>query len=475
MKKTKIICTIGPVTADEKSLKKLVDSGMNIARLNGSHNTVDWHKSTIQLIRSINPHIAILLDLPGRKIRTKLVDYEHHFCEGDNVVFTTDQECDGIQKIALNYENLHKLLKKKNRILADDGTLEFEVIAVEERDIHCIAKVSGSIKPSKGINVPFIKMDSPLVSQSDIKLIELCKNESVDFIGVSFVDSGEQLKEVYKYIEGSSLEVIAKVENQFGMENLNSIVDNSFGILIDRGDLSAETNIVQLPIMQKQIIKAANRLGKPVIVATEMLHTMIENPFPTKSEVNDIANAILDGASAIMLSGETAAGKHPFAACKMMKDVAEETERELLYQSIKHENVSKDISGIIAKSIFSGSKELDITKIIAITYSGFAARMIALQRPQQEIIVITDTQEKTRQFNLLWGVSAYVGNFTFIPTDSYNSVDCLKMLYKSSILDKSDRVILTGVKFPNPRKNTTMNYIEIHNISDLIETFSWDE
>ena len=376
-------------------------------------------------------------------------------------------------KVLVNYDKLHLDLKKGDTILADDGTLKFTVTAVKGKDISCLAEVSGILKAAKGINVPYIKMRSPLVSKKDIINLTMCKEEGVDFVGVSFVDSGAQLKEVYKYLEGSSAEVIAKVENQFGLDNLDSIVENSFGILIDRGDLGAETQISNIPLMQKRIIKTANKYGKPVIVATEMLHTMIENPFPTKSEVNDIANAVLDGASALMLSGETAVGEYPFDACKLMKDVSLVTEDYLYGNNTSIIREKHDTSSVVAECVKIACSSLDITKIVAITYSGFSARMIALHRPKQNIYVVTDSIEKCRQFNLFWGVSSKISEFKFTPTDAESSKNALNSLYNDCILDNSDNVIVTAVRYPNPKVNTTMNFIEIHKIKDLSEIFSW--
>lgn len=471
--KTKIVCTVGPKTNDIRSIEKLIDSGMTMARLNGSHNSLDWHIETIDMIRKVDPYLPILFDLPGRKIRTAKESPDLSFEKNDKVVFTTNQNNIQADKVLVNYDKLHLDLKEGDTILADDGTLKFTVTALKGKDISCLAEVSGILKAAKGINVPYIKMSSPLVSKKDIINITMCKEQGVDFVGVSFVDSGAQLKEVYKYLEGSFTEVIAKVENQFGLDNLDSIVENSFGILIDRGDLGAETQITNIPLMQKRIIKTANKYGKPVIVATEMLHTMIDNPFPTKSEVNDIANAVLDGASALMLSGETAVGEYPFEACKLMKDVSLATEEYLCENNPLNFEEKHDTSAVVAECIKIACSSLEITKIVAITYSGFSARMIALHRPKQGIHVVTDSIEKCRQLNLLWGVKSTISNFKFIPTDAESSKNALHSLYKNGILDGDDTVILTAVRYPNPKVNTTMNFFEIHKIKDLLEIFSW--
>lgn len=472
--KTKIVCTIGPKTDDSISIKKLIKNGMTMARLNGSHNTLDWHIRTIKLIRKIDPYLPIIFDLPGRKIRTAKSNQNYFFNKNETIIFTTNNKYKGNEKILVNYEKLHLDLKKRDTILADDGTLKFTVTSIKGNDIFCKSHLSGVLKPSKGINVPYIKMRSPLVSKKDISILKMCKDQGVDFVGVSFVDSGKQLKEVYKYLRGSCTEVIAKVENQFGLDNLESIVENSFGILIDRGDLGAETKISNIPLMQKKIIETADKYGKPVIVATEILHTMIENPFPTKSEVSDIANAVLDGASALMLSGETAVGKYPFEACRLMQEVALTTEEYLCQNQIEISQVKQNTSDVIAESIKTACLELDISKIIAITLSGFSARMISLNRPVQDILVVTDGIEKSRQLNLLWGVRSFVSNFEFKPTDAEGTKNALKDLYNNKILNKKDTVVVTAVKYPNPKVKTTMNFLEIHKIKDLVDIFSWD-
>ncbi|MDB4188294.1 pyruvate kinase [bacterium] len=472
--KTKIVCTIGPKTEDVPSISRLIEAGMTMARLNGSHNNLDWHIAVIKRIREVDPYLPILFDLPGRKIRTSQSNKNLAFDKQDQVVFTTDQHYSGFNKVVINYEKLHLDLKAGDTLLADDGTLKFTVLEIRGVDIFCQADVSGVLKPAKGINVPYIKMSAPLVSEKDSARIEMCKEQGVDFVGVSFVDSGEQLQEVYKQLSGSSIEVIAKVENQFGLDNLDSIVQNAFGILIDRGDLGAETKISNIPLMQKKIIKTANKYGKPVIVATEMLHTMIDNPFPTKSEVNDIANAVLDGASALMLSGETAVGDYPFEACRLMQEVALVTEESLNSNSGFDFEIENNTSDVVAKCINLACASLDITKIISVTYSGFSARMISLYRPKQSIFVVTDTVEKCRQLNLLWGVQASVSEFSFTPTDANNTKDALKNLYKKGVLVSKDTVIITAVRYPNPKVNTTMNFFEIHRIQDMTEIFSWD-
>lgn len=475
MKKTKIVATLGPETAKPDAIKKLIDCGMSVVRLNGSHNTIEWHIETIRTVRSVNPMIPILVDLPGRKIRTAAFNHQFTFKAGETLILTSDLEYKGKDKAVVNYANLHKDLKVGDNILADDGTLKFIVRKIEGKDLLCEALVTGTLKQCKGINVPYVKVNTPLISERDIRIMEMCKKENVDFVGVSFVESGTHVEEVYKHLEGSKVEVIAKVENQFGVDNLESIVQKSFGILIDRGDLSAETKIENISLQQKRILREATRFGKPVIVATEMLHTMIENPVPTKAEVNDITNAILDGGSATMLSGESAVGKFPFAAVEVMKNIALEVESFQGHADGLNLNITtNDTPNVIGKCISEVSRNLPITKIICFTNSGFAARMISRYRLNQDIIAVTDSVDKARKFNLYWGVMPYCSSkIEFKPEKSEHITYGLKELYENKIITKEDTIVVTAVRFPSKTSQTRMNYFEIHNVRDLIEALSW--
>jgi pyruvate kinase len=339
-KKTKVVCTIGPKTADPESIKQLISLGMNIVRLNGSHNTIDWHRSVIRTIRDVNAAIPILVDLPGRKIRTQKGDYVINFKINDILIFTSNLSTDPQEKISLNYNGLHDDVSPGNIILADDGTLKFIVDKIVEKDIYVKALSNGKLTSAKGINVPYVKVKSKLISDKDMAVLDLCKSEGVDYVGVSFVENANHVKEVYSLLSGAGTKVISKIENQFGLNNLGEIMAESAAILVDRGDLSAETNSMQVGVNQKIILDRANKFGCPVIIATEMLHTMIENPQPTRAEVLDITCAVFDGASAVMMSGETAIGKYPFEACKTMSDVIIEAENYMADIGLVFERLS---------------------------------------------------------------------------------------------------------------------------------------
>jgi pyruvate kinase len=474
VKKTRIVCTIGPTTNDRESLLKLYELGMNIVRLNGSHNSLQWHIDSIKTIRKTLPSVPILVDLPGRKIRTTKVDHVFEFKTGDQLLFTTNQKYSNKDKVVVNYSELHKDLHPGNIILADDGTLKFRVERIEDQDIYTSALCSGVLKSAKGINVPFVRVNTPLVSDRDIEIIKMCIEMGVEFVGVSFVESGEHLKEVIKHVENTSLNIISKIENQFGLDNLESILENSFGILVDRGDLSAETEVANISIKQKEILKRAKKLGKPVIIATEMLHTMIENPMPTKAEVNDVTNAVLDGASAVMMSGETAAGKYPFEACKVMSDIVIEAELYLKNNLTRETDILvKNIPNIIGHCVSELCYNLPITKVVCLTSSGYAASQISRYRMPQELIVVTDEESKQRAYNLYWGALCVRMDVKFKPDNSEQMISVLKELFKAKVLKISDVVVATAVRYPNPKALTKMNYLEVHNIADLVDVFGW--
>lgn len=326
MSHTRIVCTIGPATLNEATLLLLHEAGLSVARLNGSHNTLEWHQSAVEKIRKVLPNVPILLDIPGRKIRTLPLKHEPKFTVGDSIILTTDLSHDGTNKVPVDYAELHKDLKIGNKIMADDGTIEFSVERIVGCDIHCRAKTSGQLKSQKGINVPFVQLNTPLVTERDKKLIAFACENKVDYIGLSFVESAEQIEIFRRLIKTYCPRIVAKIENQGGIRNLKAIVRSADAIMIDRGDLAAETSLYNVAVMQKNIIAVAKEFGCPVIVATGMLHSMIQNSFPTKAEVSDITNAVLDGCSATMLSGETAIGLFPVEAVRTMKKVIEAAE-----------------------------------------------------------------------------------------------------------------------------------------------------
>ena len=338
MSRTQIVATIGPATASPEMLRELAHAGMSVARLNGSHNELDWHADTIALIRETLPNTPILLDVPGRKIRTTQLKIEPRFKAGDEIVLTTDASYSGNDKVPVNYPSLHEDLKAGDKVLADDGTLSFNVTKVVGEDIVLEAECDGQLKSRKGINVPFVQLRTPLITQRDRDMMAFAVEHGVDFVGISFVESARHIDAIRELGDGAWPRIVAKVENQGGLNNVEEILDATDAVMIDRGDLSVETNIENVAIYQKRVLQAAKEHNKPVIVATEMLHTMIEARNPTKAEVSDITNAVLDGCAATMLSGETAVGGYPVEAVKTMRRIADAAMDHVVGSDTPHEN-----------------------------------------------------------------------------------------------------------------------------------------
>lgn len=473
MQQTKIVATIGPASCDSASLTGLHKRGMSVARLNGSHADLVWHRNAILLIRATLPDVPILLDIPGRKIRTTTLAHEPSFATGDSITLTTDLSFDGRLKVPVNYANLSLDLSVGDRILADDGTLNFEVISISGADIVCRAGNDGTLRSCKGINVPYVKLNTALVTDRDRKMVAFAKELGVDFIGISFVESAQHVEAIRELVDGPLPRILAKVENQGGLDNLDEIVQAADAIMIDRGDLSVETSIETLAIYQKKIIGRARAAGKPVIVATEMLHSMIQNDFPTKAEVADITNAVLDGCSATMLSGETAVGRFPFQAVDTMRRVCDAAfHHSQVMQSAQAEAGAANASQVMEDAIALILRSLPITKVVAITRSGYAARMLSSRAISQPILAMSDDPAMARSFNLCSGVEGVSFDAPFQRGSADHIKACIHELYDTGRVTESDMILVTGLIYP--RSGTRMNLIQIHKISDLVEEFQWD-
>jgi pyruvate kinase len=469
---TKIVATIGPATANPASLLALLKAGMSVARLNGSHADLDWHRATVRMLRDSVPDVPILLDIPGRKIRTIGLAHEPSFGVGDVVVLTTDTSFDGRVKVPVNYRNLHLDLRPGHTILADDGTLRFTVDAIDGADIHCRAMSAGTLRSRKGINVPFVHLGTELVTDRDRQMVAFAKDTGVDFIGISFVESAAHVRAIRDLVGGRTPQILAKVENQGGLDRVDEIVGEADAIMIDRGDLSVETSLESVAISQKRIIDRARLAGKPVVVATEMLHSMIVNDVPTKAEVVDISNAVLDGCSATMLSGETAIGSFPVSAVTLMRGVADAAFAHLLEQHGSAAPASTPANALV-DAIAQILRAMPITKVVAITRSGFAARMLSARSVPQPILAISDDAAVARSFNILAGVEGFYTEVPFPRGSADHIKGCLHYLYERGRLDVDDFVLITGVVYP--RSGTRMNMLQVHRVADLVDEFGWEQ
>lgn len=468
--RTKIVATIGPATNSAEAIRELREAGFGVARLNLSHADLDWHAAAIALLRETVPDVPILLDIPGRKIRTIQLAYEPTFEKGDVLILTTDTSHDGTEKVPVNYENLHCDLKEGNVILADDGTLRFEVVKIDGPDIHMRASSKGQLKSRKGINVPYVKLGTQLLTDRDRQIIQFAKDQGADYVGISFVESAEHVEQIRKLIGGPSPRIVSKIENQGGLDNMDEVIEASDAIMIDRGDLSVETSLHNLAVMQKQIIEAARRSATPVIVATEMLHTMINGPYPTKAEVTDIANAVFDGCSCTMLSGETAVGMNPHEAVEIMHQVIESAEAHE-HRGSDDEKPEGSIPGAVADAIAVMCKRLPITKIVTVTLGGFSARMISSRRPSQPILAVTNDPAAARAFNLYPGTRGIAVEIPFSRESTDHIAQCLEELWHRGDIVNEDMVLVTSVEYPN--SGNKMNMIATHVVADLAKALGW--
>lgn len=417
IKMTKIVCTIGPKSEKKEVLEKLILSGMNIMRLNFSHGDFEEHGARIKTIRELREktgkHVAVLLDTKGPEIRTGSFaegDVKYDLVEGQSIVVTTDYSFKGnSQKISVSYKDLNKDLKPGNIILIDDGLIALEVNEIKGEEIFCTVKNSGSLGQKKGVNLPNVSVSLPALADKDIEDLKFGCREGVDFVAASFIRKASDVREVRRILDengGKDIKIISKIENQEGVDNFDEILKESDGIMVARGDLGVEVHVEDVPFMQKMMIKKCNEAGKPVITATQMLDSMMRNPRPTRAEAGDVANAILDGTDAVMLSGESANGKYPVEAVKTMAKISARTDKYGVPKlSFPH---PKNTTEAISKVAVETAEALDAKLIVCWTKTGRAAKMIRKYNPTMPIIALTDSEKTARFLSLVRGVRANV-------------------------------------------------------------------
>ena len=421
MKKTKIICTVGPASNNAETLEKMIQAGMNIARLNFSHGTSAEHKANFDLIKEISgktgAHIGLLLDTKGPEIRTgKFNAEEIYLVEGQAFTLTSRDLIGDTTIVSMSYKELSTCVKAGDRILIDDGLIELMVTAINGEDVQCIVVNSGIVKNNKGINLPGIKTNLPAISEKDYADILFGIENDIDYIAASFIRTAyniDEIRRILKENRGSHIKIIAKIENMEGVDNIDEIIEAADGIMIARGDLGVEIPMEEVPLTQKKIIKKCNFAGKPVITATQMLDSMMRNPRPTRAEVADVANAIFDGTDAIMLSGETASGRYPVEAVLKMTAIALAAEHDLNFESLlKDRNRIKDtsITDAIGYATCTSAAGLKATAILTPTTSGHTPMVVSKFRPKAPIIATTTTERTARRLSIAWGVYPIVIN-----------------------------------------------------------------
>lgn len=414
MRKTKIICTIGPASESEEKLRELMLAGMNVARFNFSHGSHEEHKKkfarVIKVSGELNLPIGTLLDTKGPEIRLRdFKDGKTELVAGQRFTLTTEEILGDSERASITYKNLKNDITTGMSILIDDGLIEMIVDEITDTEIICTVVNGGMVSNHKGVNVPNAILSMPYINDSDRADIIFGCEMGFDFIAASFTRSKEDILELRKILDehNSTMKVIAKIENMQGIQNLEEILSVSDGIMVARGDMGVEVPMEEVPVLQKKMIKMAEAQGKHVITATQMLESMIKNPRPTRAEATDIANAIYDGTTAIMLSGESAAGLYPVEAVKTMARIAERSERDIDYASRMKRRVgtiTPDITNAISHATCTTATDLDAAAIVTVTMSGFTAGMISRYKPQCPIIACAVNPRVCRQLNLCWGV-----------------------------------------------------------------------
>ena len=415
MRKTKIICTLGPATDRDDVLRQLIENGLDVARFNFSHGTHEEQKARMDKLKELREElkvpVAILLDTKGPEIRTGLFAEGKVMLEVGQEFTLTARDVEGTNEIvSVTYENLPNEVEAGTKILVDDGLIELTVMSVEGEDIHCRVENGGAVSNRKGINVPGIELQIPYLSEKDKSDILFGIEQDVDFIAASFTRTKEDILELRQLLKeggGENINIIAKIENNQGVQNIDDIIDVVDGIMVARGDMGVEIPEEEVPIIQKEIIQKVFAAGKIVITATQMLDSMMKNPRPTRAETTDVANAVFDGTSALMLSGETANGAYPVQALKTMSKIAERAEKAIDYKSrfrTRTPYSNPDITDAVCHSTCSTAYDLNTKAIVVVTQSGFSARMISRYRPGCVIIGCAIKEKVCRQLNLSWGV-----------------------------------------------------------------------
>jgi pyruvate kinase len=469
MTRTKIVATIGPASNTRPVLEKMVEAGMNVARLNFSHGSYEQHGEVIKTIRSLsrtmNKPIGILLDLQGPKIRTgTLKNGEPAVLEKGNKIRITTEKIEGTaEKVSTTYADLPGDVKKGDRLLIDDGLIELKVLFKRKETITCEIVNGGILKEHKGINLPGIEVSAPSLTPKDRRDLNFGIKVGVDYFALSFVRKADDLRQIKRIIrrQGHQTPVVAKIEKPEALNNLDDILEAADAIMVARGDLGVELNPEQVPCVQKKIIAAAIKANKPVITATQMLESMSANPIPTRAEASDVANAIIDGTDAVMLSGETASGNYPVRAVEMMAKIAAQAESsEFMNFNLQHaKNPNELVPNAVAQSAVSILKELSAKGIMVFSASGSTAKLISKSRPSKPVYAFTPSQRIYHRLSLIWGVTPL-----YIAT--IDNTNRLIQASENILLDKKiasqDDLIIIVVGFGLKKGST--NVIKIHRV-----------
>ena len=473
MRKTKIICTLGPSTDKDGVLRELVANGMNVARFNFSHGSYEEHKGRLDMLKAVraelNKPVAALLDTKGPEIRLKEFKNGVEMLEAGQTFTLTTREVEGTKEIcSITYKDLPQDVHEGGTIMLDDGLIKLAIKSVTDTDIVCEVLNSGKIKTKKGVNVPGVHLSMPYLSQRDRDDIIFGVQQGFDFIAASFVRTAQDVYDIRNLLNeyDSNIRIIAKIENREGVDNIDSILSAADAVMVARGDLGVEIDFTELPGIQKSVIDRSFSFGKPIVTATQMLDSMMVNPRPTRAEISDVANAIYDGTSAIMLSGETAAGDYPVEALKTMSAIAERTENEEHYRPQRHAEIQISVSDATAHAACLTAKDVNAAAIVTVSESGNTARLLSKYRPKQPIIACVMDEQVQRQLSLSWGITS------LLMGPAHSTDELIEMstalAEKNGYLHNGELAVVTaGV--PVGVSGTT-NMIKIHMVGNCLAT-----
>ena len=468
MRKTKIVCTIGPASESLETMRQMILAGMNVARLNFSHGSHEEHKIRVDRLKALreelNVPLAIMLDTKGPEIRIgRFKDGGVTLKEGDTFTLTTSPREGDQDGAFINYDKLPQYVKPGNIIMLDDGLIGLTVLSVDGGNIVCRVENSGPLSSSKSVNLPGVDIDMPYLSDQDRADIVFAVENELDYIALSFVRSAQDVMDVKRFLaqQGESgIELIAKIENRSGIAHIGEIIRLSAGIMVARGDMGVEIPFEELPHIQKQLITRCYSAGKRVITATQMLESMVRNARPTRAEITDVANAIYDGTSALMLSGETANGKYPVETIRTMAKIAERTEEFIDYRGLfnaAQPNLDKSVINAISHATCTTAHDLNAAAIVTVTRTGSTARMVSRFRPATPIVAITPNPRTYRQLALSWGVTPLMNDYKVSSRELF--LDAAKKVQEASLAHDGDIIVVTG---SSDRVGEITNTLQIH-------------
>ncbi len=472
--KTKIVATLGPVSRDEKIIEQLLLAGANVFRINTSHNTAEEHKETIDKVKAVSKRLkayaAVMVDLQGPKIRVGNLIEPIELKQDMELVLQYGLDQTDKDVVPVDYKGIAKDLKSGEKIYLDDGKIEFEVLEVNGEKVKVKVMHGELLKPRKGLNIPGNTSSLSAITERDVDFIKFAVDNDADYLALSFVRDKDDILLAKKYLchFGSEIPIIAKIEKPEAVQNIDAIIEAADAVMVARGDLGIELSPEKVPIVQKQVIDACFDKRKPCIVATQMLESMIEEPIPTRAEASDVANAILDGADAVMLSGETAAGKYPVEAVSMMAMISHEVEQSDFCCYNLDLEMNKDYEPTpqaIAHSAITMAEDLGAKAILAFTHSGYTPRLLSKLRPQVPIIAISDLDKTCRKLNLCWDIHPYCQNWDeTLDDDLLKKID--KLLTEKTNYKKDDRVVVIG-SIPRLITGRT-NFLRVHRIGNFL-------